>query len=132
MPSEPFDPFGFMSYFKDEWLVSAQALKLFLVAIPFGLALTPVFLGWIGVTNATDLARLFWGVVGVIGTIGLLFLWLGMWRYWMRLDTSKPAIKRLSFVVLFLGIWYGSMIYYFWIYRPQVISRLTSGVGEKC
>jgi hypothetical protein len=62
-------------------------------------------------------------VVGVMGPIASFFLWLGMWRHWMRLDTSKALTKRMWFVILLIGFEYGSVLYYFCVYRPQVIAR---------
>lgn len=67
--------------------------------------------------------RLPWGILGVLGPIGLLFLWFGMWRYWVRVDDSNLWAKRAWFVVLLVGFWYGSVLYYLFAYLPQVIRR---------
>ena len=60
------------------------------------------------------------------GTLALFFLWLGMWRYWARLDCSTRMTKRLWFGVLLFGFWYGSCLYYFLLYRPQVRRAATA------
>lgn len=44
---------------------------------------------------------------------------------WMRLDKSKALRKRIWFVILLIGFEYGSVLYYFCVYRPQVNSRAT-------
>ncbi len=114
---------GPWSWFKDTWLVSRQAVRLFFVAVVFVLALIPVFLGLVDPAKMSLAMRLPWTIVGMVGTISLFFLWFGMWRYWMRLDHSRVFAKRLWFVVLLFGLWYGSCLYYFFVYRPQVTRR---------
>jgi hypothetical protein len=117
-------PFALLNRFRDDWIVSRQADTLFLVSVPFIVAVTPFFFGWVNITRATVWTQLGGAVVGVLGPISLFFLWFGMWRYWMRLDSSTARTKRLWFVILLIGFWYGSMLYYFCVYRPQVISRV--------
>jgi hypothetical protein len=116
-------PFAFLDSFRDDWIVSRQAARLFLVSVPFILALTPFLFGWVNFTRMTIWMQIAGGVVGVTGPIASFFLWLGMWRYWMRLDRSKALRKRMWFVILLIGFEYGSVLYYFCVYRPQVISR---------
>jgi hypothetical protein len=126
MRSDQVGPFAFLDLFRDSWIVSPQAARLFLVSVPFVLALTPFLFGWLDIARVTIWMQIAAGVLGVVGTIASFFLWLGMWRYWMRLDTSKPMMKRLWFVILLIGFEYGSVLYYFCIYRPQVIPRAKS------
>jgi hypothetical protein len=109
--------------FTEGWLVSRQAIRLFLVAAMFVLAVTPIFLGLVDPAKMSLPLRLLWTVVGMVGTISLFFLWLGMWRYWVRLDHSRVLVKRLWFVILLFGLWWGSCLYYFFAYRPQVTRR---------
>jgi hypothetical protein len=115
-------PFAFLDWFRDEWLVSQRACRFFLIAVPFVLALTPIFFGWVTVTRVTLWMQFVGGVLGVLGPIAVFFLWLGMWRYWMKLDRSKGPVKRVWFVIMLIGFWYGSILYYFFVYRPQVRS----------
>ena len=61
--------------------------------------------------------------VGVFGTLGLLFLFIGMWWYWARLDVSGRWWKRFWFVVLLVGFWNGSIVYFLFVYLPQVVRR---------
>src|ERR1700749_946633 len=39
----------------------------------------------------------------ILGCLGLIFLWLGMWWYWVRLDDSGRWSKRFWFIVLLAG-----------------------------
>ena len=64
-----------------------------------------------------------WDILGIVEALGILFLWLGMWRYWSRVDDSKHSAKRLWFLVLLIGFWWGSVLYYFLSYLPQMVRR---------
>ena len=114
------------NWFKDEWLITRQAGKLFFTSALLVLAMTPVFLGRIDTAKMAFWERLSWGILGVIGPIGLFFLWFGMWRYWVRIDRSGPWAKRMWFVVLLIGFWWGSCPYCFFVYLPQVYRRVRS------
>ena len=111
------------NWFKDEWLATHQAGRLFLVSTFLVLALTPVFLGRIDTSTMSFWTRLPWGILGILGPIALFFLWLGMWRYWVRLDNSKVWAKRAWFVILLFGFWWGSCVYCYFVYLPQVFRR---------
>ena len=115
-------PFRFWRRDKHDWVGSHRAAELFLLATIFTLAMTPVFLG---VVNGGTLLwqRIVWGILGILGGLSILFLWSGMWRYWVRLDDSRPAMKRLWFFILLVGFWYGSCLYYLFVYRSQVMGR---------
>ena len=107
--------------FKGEWLITRQAARLFFASTFLVLALTPVFLGR-GVTADMPLwMRIPWGILGVVGPLAVFFLWIGMWRYWAVVDDSKVYGKRLWFLILLLGFWYGSCLYCYLVYLPQVM-----------
>jgi hypothetical protein len=61
--------------------------------------------------------------LGALAAIGSVFIWLGMWRYWVRIDNSRPWIKRIWFVVLLIGFSWGSCLYYFFGYLPEFLRR---------
>lgn len=111
------------NWFKDEWLITRQAAKLFLVSTFLVIALTPLFLGVVDTTRMSFWARLPWGILWTLGPIALFFLWSGMWRYWFRIDRSGLWAKRMWFVVLLVGFWWGSCLYCFFVYLPQVFRR---------
>lgn len=58
--------------------------------------------------------------LGMIGAVGGVLIYFSMWFYWARVDRSRRSTKRFWFFVLLLAIWYGSCLYYFLVYRPQV------------
>lgn len=107
---------------KDDWLISRLSMKLFFLSALLVVAMTPAFIG-VDTTKMTFLQRLPWGILGVVGPFGLFFLWFGMWRYWVRLDDSKAWVKRVWFVVLFVGFWWGSVPFYFLVYLPRMVRR---------
>ena len=110
------------SWLRDDWLISRLSMKLFFLSALLVIAMTPIFMG-VDTTKMTLLQRLPWGILGVVGPLGLFFLWLGMWRYWVRLDDSKRWVKRVWFVVLLVGFWWGSVLYLFLVYLPRMIRR---------
>jgi hypothetical protein len=116
-------PSGLFDWFNDNWQVSRQALTLFCISTLFVVALGPIFFGLVDPAKQSPWERLLWGFEGVLGPISLFFLWFGMWRYWVRLDTSTPALKTASFVLLLVGLWFGAIPYCFFIYRQQVLHR---------
>lgn len=118
-----FGPSGLFDWFNDTWQVSRKALSLFCTSTVFVVVLGPIFLGLVDPAKQSRLERLFWGFEGVFGTISVFFLWFGMWRYWVRLDTSPPALKTASFLILLVGVWFGAIPYCLFVYRPQVLHR---------
>lgn len=113
----------------DRWLgdkrclISRTANWVFLLGAISVVALTPIFWGSLDPSKMSSEVRLGWGALCVFATPALLFLFLGMWRYWMRVDDSGPVAKRVWFVVLLFGFWWASLLYYFLVYLPQVIRK---------
>jgi hypothetical protein len=113
------------AWVEDDWLFSPIASKLFFLATLCVVALTLEYN--LDITRAPQWQKQLWDVAGIIEAVGVLSLWLGMWRYWSRVDDSKRRIKRLWFFVLLIGFWWGSALYYFFQYLPQTWRR-RSGV----
>jgi len=111
------------NWFEDDWLATRRAAWLFLVSTFLVLALTPVLLGKFDTKAMSFWARLAWGILGVLGPIALFFLWFGMWRYWARIDNASRWAKRMWFLVLLVGFWWGSCVYCYFVYLPQVFRR---------
>jgi hypothetical protein len=59
------------------------------------------------------------GIGGVLGAVGVFFLWGGMWRYWIGCDSSFVFARRVWFLALSVGLWYGAILYYVLVYLPQ-------------
>ncbi len=52
------------------------------------------------------------GIFEIAGILSLFFVYFGMWRFWIRLDQSPKWLKRLWFLVLLIGFWWGSVLYF--------------------
>lgn len=109
--------------FKDSWFHKTQALVLFLVSTALVIAETPLLLGLIPLTAMPFWQRLPWGILAILGPIALFFLWIGMWRYWVRLDTSPRWLRRLWFFLLLFGLWWASCLYCLLVYLPQTTHK---------
>ncbi len=64
-------------------------------------------------------------LVGIVGALAALYLWIGMGLYWLRLDHSSSVAKRLWFVALVALNWVGAIVYYLAVYR-RAVSREVS------
>ncbi len=111
------------SWLTDDLLVSRWTPIFFLLSAICIVALTPIFRGSVDIEKMSFWMRLPWTILAIFGTFGLFFLWLGMWRYWVRLDDSSVWAKRVWFLILLVGFWWASCLYYFLVYLPQVIRR---------
>lgn len=109
------------SWVTDEWLSTSTAVKLFFLSALCVIALTLEYN--FDTSKASSWQLYLWDALGVVEAIGILFLWLGMWRYWARIDDSNRSGKRLWFAVLLIGFWWGSVLYYFLAYLPQTARR---------
>jgi hypothetical protein len=93
MPLENFRPSAAWNAFKDDWFTTRRAAGLFFVSTLLVFALIPVFQGRLDLAKMTRGMRAAWTIFGVAGTLALVFLWIGMWKYWARVDASKPYAK---------------------------------------
>jgi hypothetical protein len=112
------------------WLVSRRAPRLLYLCAIASIA-TLCFMVWLSFHPALQEApldrahlpfRIVAGIVALPGVFGSVIIWLAMWRYWITLDDSSELSKRRWFLVLLFGLWYGSCLYYFLVYRGQVLS----------
>ena len=55
-------------------------------------------------------------LAGALAALSVVFLWGGMWTYWVDWDTSPTATKRLWFVIMVCGVWYGAIAYFLAVY----------------
>jgi hypothetical protein len=107
----------------DEWLVSKAASGLFAVSSFVIAGVTWLLFGYNLPQNPPLTVEVLCGILGVSGPIAMFFLWGGMWRYWMRGEPSNRFLRRLWFVALVLGIWYGAILYYLLVYLPGAGTR---------
>lgn len=112
------------TWYKDSWLVSRKAAKLFFVSTILVFSMVPLFLNMVDTTKMAFWTRLPWGLLLTLGPIAALFLYFGMWRYWACIDSSRSWTKRIWFFILLLGIWWGSCLYCLVVYLPQVFRKI--------
>jgi hypothetical protein len=116
----------------DEWLLSRSASALFAMAGFVIVGMTVVIFANIQSATLDPVSNAALGVGGVLAGLGVLFLWGGMWRYWIRCDSSTVAARRFWFLVLVAGLWYGAILYYAIIYLPNRRSQvMQTGTLEK-
>lgn len=109
------------AWLSDDWFSSPIAATFLFIGALFVIALTACYnvdlsklSGW--QANVTN-------VLGGIAAIAILSLYWCMWAYWTRIDDSTPAAKRVWFAILLVGVVWGSALYYFSVYLPQVLRR---------
>ena len=107
----------------DNWLLTSQAAKLLLASTILVLGMTPIFQGKVDPAGVSLGIRVFWTLFGVFGTLALLLLWLAMWRYWAIFNKSRSYEKWLWFLVMLIGFWYGSCLYCYVVYLPQIVQQ---------
>jgi hypothetical protein len=65
-------------------------------------------------------ASLMFRIVAGVSPFAIIYLWQGMWQYWLAIDESNSDRKKLWFVLLLLLFWIGSILYCLFVYLPQV------------
>ena len=117
------DPFGLLSSFDEEWFVSRQAGVIFFLSAVSSIAVMALLVGLVHPSGMSPAAKFPWIVFSVAGPAGLLVLYFGMWWYWIRFDDSGAWAKRLWFLILLVGPWFGGILYCFFVYLPQVYRK---------
>lgn len=107
--------------FGDKWLTTRGAAKLFFLGTLLVPALAIQVFGGIVVPQLPRWERTLWGMLDIAIAAGGIFLWFGMLRYWMRFDDSRVFAKRIWFPIVLLGAVWGSFLYYYCVYLPQVL-----------
>jgi len=92
---------------EDDWLISKWTRRLFFLSALCVLIFTAEFFLNIDTSRMSFWQRLPFGLTGLVEPFGTIFIWLGMWRYWVRLDNSVRWLKRTSFLLLLVGFWWG-------------------------
>lgn len=105
----------------DEWLVSRTACAFFGGAAFLGVALTTLLVAVPPHGEPTLALRVAWGALGVLGTLGLFFLWSRMWIFWKKYDSSSRWVRRLFFAILLVGLCYGAVLYFLLVFLPFAV-----------
>ena len=100
----------------DNWVVSRSAAKLFAVSSIVILAMTGFFFLNINASELGTLSNALLAAGGVCAAASVFFLWGGMWKYWMRFESSSPSARRAWLLLLVVGLWYGAILYYVFRY----------------
>jgi hypothetical protein len=103
----------------EEWLVSKRASALFALSSASIAICTMLGLYFPPQDPVSLFANILWGILGVATGLSILFLWGGMWSYWIRCDSSSKWTRRFWFLVLLAGFWYGAIVYFAFVYLPS-------------
>jgi apolipoprotein N-acyltransferase len=117
----PFRPF--QSLFSDDRLVSRQYIGLFSLSALLCLAVIALLPYSLEPLKMTLWLRVPLTLLGISAPVGFFFIWLGMWFYWVRFDSSRNPAKVLWFIVLLVGFCFGAALYFAFVYLPQVTRR---------
>lgn len=66
---------------------------------------------------------------GAGAAVGVVSLLVGMWLYWLKCDASPKRTRILWFFALLLGVSYGAIPYYLFVYIPAVRKQLRNMNG---
>ncbi|HEX3320171.1 MAG TPA: PLDc N-terminal domain-containing protein [Terriglobales bacterium] len=65
----------------------------------------------------------FVGIIGAVGSVAVIYLWVGMFWHWLKADSYSQKSKIVWFIVLLIGNWVGAIAYYLFVYRRATIHR---------
>jgi hypothetical protein len=108
------------------WLLSETARRIYLVSALLALALIATLIGVrtamaaAGTRALTPSASLVVRILLLPGIVGEALLWAGMWYFWFGFDRSHYLKRAAWFLLLFLLAPFGTIFYYFLVYRRGV------------
>jgi hypothetical protein len=108
------------------WLFSTAARRTYFVSALLVLALIATLLGVYMAMAAAGTRALTPSASPVVKMLlfpeiaGEAVLWVGMWYFWFGFDRSHYLKKAVGFVLLFLLAPFGTVFYYFLVYRRGV------------
>jgi hypothetical protein len=111
-----------------KWLRSKTARALFLysswVVILVGVFMVFLLSPWSERMQTIPQAKLvlevLGGGLGFVGALASLVIWFGMITFCLREDRSPLGTKIFWLVLFFVTAWFGSVAYFFRVYRQQV------------
>ena len=109
------------------WLFSTTARRTYFVSALLALALIATLLGVhlaMAVAGARALTPSASPIVRMLlfpEIAGEAVLWVGMWYFWFGFDRSHYLKKAVWFVLLFFLAPFGTIFYYFLVYRRGVL-----------
>ena len=109
----------FWNRISDEWIVSNPAAVLFGLAAAFTCLLTVFLFSSLPIGDDGIWPQTGWGIVGVLGPLGALFLWAGMRRYQKMRGQSRFGDTRLVRLLMLIGLCWTAVVYYLATLSPE-------------
>jgi hypothetical protein len=110
-----------------EWLYSRMAQRTYLGCAVLSLALIATLVGvhlampLAGAASLNAPARMLINVILLPEILGTALLWIAMWYYWFSFDRNHYLKKFGFFLLLFFLAPFGTLLYYFVIYRTSML-----------
>ena len=117
-------------WISDEWLISKSASVWFGLSVLVIVWMSVVVFSGLEPQTVGAMANVLLGVGGVLCAFSVFFLWGGMWRYWARHSAQSAGVRRAWFFVLLVGVWYGAILYYSFVYL-RGREKLNLGTGNE-
>lgn len=108
------------------WLLSETARRIYFVSALLTLALMATLLGVRMAMAAAGTRALTPSASSIVRMLlfpeiaGEAVLWVGMWYFWFGFDRSRYLKRAVWFVLLFLLAPFGTIFYYFLVYRRGI------------
>lgn len=118
------------------WILSPTAQRIYFASALLALALIATLMGTHMAMSAAGIRALVPPASSVIRTLlypevlGAAILWIAMWYFWFGFDRSHYLKKAAWFVCLFLLAPFGTVAYYFVVYRRFISLSYIDGGPE--
>lgn len=115
------------------WLFSGVAQRIYLGCAILTFALIATLIGvslampLAGAASLNPPARVVVKVLLLPEILGTASLWIAMWYYWLSFDRSHYLKKFVSLLLLFFLAPFGTLFYYFIVYRRSMLRGEPSG-----
>jgi hypothetical protein len=111
------------------WIFSPTAQRIYFASALLALALIATFVGVHMAMSAAGARKLTPPASSVVRMLlypeaaGEAVLWVAMWYFWFGFDRSHYLKKAMWFALLFLLAPFGTLLYYFVVYRSCVSAQ---------
>jgi hypothetical protein len=118
-------------YLKDDWFYTKLAAFLFATSatiVVIVVALDEFLHGAFGNPSSYSTSEeVTYTTVLMLWAISNLIIIVGMFRFWVACDKSRPITRRIWFVIMVVGfvrLGVGAAVYCFVVYLPRITKRL--------
>lgn len=109
-------------------LLSSRGAACVLLAASIDVfALTPVFSRRIDISGFSGGILFAWVFFVAISIVLLTLLWFGMWWHWLVIVRHPSGARKIWFVILLCSLWWGSAVYYLFVYLPSTFPPHLAG-----